>query len=560
MVEASARRDFLALCGTLGMGSTLLPGVVWARVAEGAEITTATLAAAEEVAGVTMTDAQRTLMLERLKAQTRSLGALRGIPLPNEVPPAVQFAAEPPGTPAPRSAPKPTRVNATALSTDVRALAFASVTQLGALLRARRVTSEQLTRLSLERLEALNPTLLCAVNRLPDRALAFARAMDEEARRGKFRGPLHGIPYGAKDLLAAKGAPTTWGIGLHKDRVIDQDATVVRRLEDAGAVLVAKLTLGELAQGDIWFGGTTKNPWKLDQGSSGSSAGSASAVSAGIVPFAIGTETLGSISSPSTRCGVSGLRPTFGRVARTGAMALVWSMDKLGPIARSAEDCALVLHAMHGADGEDPTAQDRPYQWDASRGLGNLRIGVFSALFAQERSQKSIDDASLAALTNAGATLVPKELPAFPYDALRAILTAEAGAAFDELTRSGQVDTLVQQGPNAWPNTFRLARFVPATDYVNANRARTVAMRAWAQLFADVDVIIAPTNSAQLTATNFTGHPAVIVPNGFRDDGTPTSITFLGGLWGEAAALAAAHQFQRVTNWHGREPTGVKGL
>lgn len=559
MVEASARRDFLALCGSLGLGGTLLPGVLWARVAEGADVTVATIAAAEEVAGVTMTDAQRTLMLDRLKAQVRSLGVLRGITLPNEVPPAVQFAAEPPTTPAPKALPKPTQVNASGLSTDVRALAFATIPQLGALLRARRVTSEQLTRLALERLEALNPTLLCAVNALPDRALAFAKAMDEEARRGKFRGPLHGIPYGAKDLLAAKGAPTTWGVSLYKDRVLDQDATVVRRLEDAGAVLVAKLTLGELAQGDIWFGGTTKNPWKLDQGSSGSSAGSASAVAAGIVPFAIGTETLGSISSPSTRCGVSGLRPTFGRVPRTGAMALVWSMDKLGPIARTAEDCALVLHAIHGADGDDPTAQDRPYRWDASRGLRTLKVGVFSALFAQERAQKAIDDASLAALTSAGATLVPKELPAFPYDALRAILTAEAGAAFDDITRNGQVDTLVQQGQGAWPNTFRLARFVPASDYVNANRARTLAMRAWAQLFADVDVIVAPTNSAQLTATNFTGHPAVIVPNGFREDGTPTSLTFLGGLWNEAAALAAAHQMQRVTSWHGREPTGIKG-
>lgn len=559
MSDSTARRDFLTLCGTLGLGGTLLPGVVWARVTSGAELTTATLAAAEEVAGVTMTEAQRTLMLERLKAQVRSFGALRAVALPNDVPPAVQFTAEPAGAPAPKAVPKPSRIDAKGLSTEVRALAFAPVTHLAALLRARRVTSEQLTRLALERLEALDPKLLCTVTRMPDRALAFAKAMDAEARQGKFRGPLHGMPYGAKDLLAAKGAPTTWGIGLYKDRVIDQDAIVVQRLEAAGAVLVAKLTLGELAQGDIWFGGTTKNPWKLDQGSSGSSAGSASAVAAGIVPFAIGTETLGSISSPSTRCGTSGLRPTFGRVPRTGAMALVWSMDKIGPIARTAEDCALVLHAIHGADGADPTAQDRPYQWDASRSLASMRIGVFAAAFAQERPQKAIDEASLEALRRAGATLVPKELPAFPYDALRAILTAEAGAAFDDLTRSGQVDTLVQQGANAWPNTFRLARFVPATEYINANRARTLAMRAWSQLFADVDVIVAPTNSAQLTATNFTGHPAVIVPNGFREDGTPTSLTFLGGLWGEAAALAAAHQFQRVTDWHGREPNGVKG-
>jgi Asp-tRNA(Asn)/Glu-tRNA(Gln) amidotransferase A subunit family amidase len=559
MSLSSARREFLSAFGSLGLGGTLLPGVVWATMTSGGELTTATLAAAEEVAGVTMTEAQRTLLLDRLKGQVRALATLRDVALPNEVPPAVQFAAEPPEAPAPKAAPRISRVNAAALSTEIRALAFAPVTHLAALVRARRVTSEQLTRLALERLDALDPLLHCTVTRLPDRALAFARAMDAEARAGKFRGPLHGIPYGAKDLLAVRGAPTTWGIGRYAARVLDEDATVITRLEGAGAVLVAKLTLGELAQGDVWFGGTTRNPWKLEQGSSGSSAGSASAVAAGIVPFAIGTETLGSISSPSTRCGVSGLRPTFGRVPRTGAMALVWSMDKIGPIARTAEDCALVLHALHGRDGQDPTAQDRPYQWDATRTLASLRIGVFASLFAQDRPQKAADDATLDVLRRAGATLVPKELPAFPYDALRVILTAEAGAAFDALTRSGEVDSLVQQGPNAWPNTFRLARFVPATDYINANRARTLAMRAWQQLFADVDVIVAPTNSAQLTATNFTGHPAVIVPSGFRDDGTPMSITFLGALWGEAAALAVAHRFQQVTTWHGREPTGVQG-
>ncbi len=560
MLDSADRRAFLSVMGSLGLGGTLLPGVLWADVARGADVTAASIAAAEEIAGITLTDEHRGLLLERLKAQVRQQAALYKLTIPNDVAPAVQFSASVPGAPSPKQAPKavakPARLPDPA---DATALAFATIPQLGALLRARRVTSEQLVQLSLDRIRTLDPRLSCTVNTLADRALARARELDAEARSGKFRGPLHGIPFGAKDLLAAKGAPTTWGISLYKDRVIDADATVIQRLEAAGAVLTAKLSLGELAQGDIWFGGTTKNPWKLDQGSSGSSAGSASAVSAGIFAFAIGSETLGSISSPSTRCGVSGLRPTFGRVPRTGAMALSWSMDKLGPIARNAEDCALVLHAIHGSDGADPTAQDRPYQWDATRSLRNLRVGYFEALFKQERPTKAFDDASLEALRKGGAALVPKELPAFPYDLLRVILNAEAAAAFDGITRSGEVGTMVQQGPNAWPTTFRLGRFLPASDYLNANRARTQAMALWEPLFRDVDVIVAPTNSQQLIATNFTGHPAVIVPNGFRDDNTPVSITFLGPLWGEAQALAAAHQFQQLTDWHGRVPVGVRG-
>jgi Asp-tRNA(Asn)/Glu-tRNA(Gln) amidotransferase A subunit family amidase len=469
------------------------------------------------------------------------------------------------------------------------ALAYLPVTALGELLRARQgVTAKQLTHLALDRIRRYDPTLKCVITLTEERALARARAADDELAHGRDRGPLHGIPWGAKDLLAARGYPTTWGAGPYRDQVLDDDAEVVRRLDAAGAVLVAKLTLGELAQGDVWFGRgptdatgdeaktrggqRTRNPWKPDQGSSGSSAGPASAVAAGLVPFAVGSETLGSISSPSTRCGVTGLRPTFGRVPRTGAMALSWSMDKLGPIARSAEDCALVLDAIRGPDGRDAACADMPYAWRPDRPLGELRVGYVRAAFDLPAADpgdpkrvlhptKAFDDAALAVLRDQlGLRLTPVELPEAPYDAMRLILTAEAAAAFDGLTRSRRDRELVQQGKFDWPNTFRTARFIPAVDYVNANRHRTLAVRRWEALFSGpnaVDVIVTPTFAAglnQLVATNLTGHPAVIVPHGFRDDGTPVSITFCGRLFGEADVLRVAAAYQGATNFHTRRP------
>jgi Asp-tRNA(Asn)/Glu-tRNA(Gln) amidotransferase A subunit family amidase len=386
--------------------------------------------------------------------------------------------------------------------------------------------------------------------------------------RGKYRGPLHGIPWGAKDLLAVRGYKTTWGAGPFKDQIIDADATVVQRLDAAGAVLVAKLTLGELAQGDIWFGATTKNPWKVDQGSSGSSAGPASATAAGLVGFAIGSETLGSISSPSTRCGTTGLRPTFGRVPRTGAMALSWSMDKLGPICRSAEDCALVLDAIYGPDGQDNSVIPADFYWDASLSPKKLRIGYVKSAFDTPltdpadpkrtlHGSKKFDDAALDVFKRLGINLIPVDLPDLPYDAMRLILSAEAAASFDELTRSDRDKLLVQQGKSDWPNSFRTSRFIPAVDYVNANRLRSVAILLWEDLMRKVDVIVTPTNAAnlsQLVATNLTGHPAVIVPNGFRDDGTPVSLTFISGLFEEAKALAVAAAYQEATGFHLKHP------
>jgi Asp-tRNA(Asn)/Glu-tRNA(Gln) amidotransferase A subunit family amidase len=302
----------------------------------------------------------------------------------------------------------------------------------------------------------------------------------------------------------------------------------------------------------------TRNPWKLDQGASGSSAGPGSATAAGCVGFSIGSETLGSISSPSTRNGVTGLRPTFGRVPRTGAMALSWSMDKLGPMCRSVEDCALVFSALHGPDGADQTVHAAPFNWDGNAPLRGLRVGVVQSAFdapIDRHPTKPFDDAALQVLRGLGLELIPVELPTFDYDAMRIILTAEAGAAFDELTRSGRVREMAQQNTGAWPNTFRTSRFIPAVDYLNANRARTLAIRAWDALMRSVDVIVTPTNGgAQLTATNLTGHPAVILPHGFRADGTPVSLTFLGRLFGEEALLRVAHAYQRATDFHMKHP------
>lgn len=561
------RRTFMAWFGGVGLGSTLLPDVLWASIANGAEITPATIAAAEEVAGLTFDESERAMMVEGLKTQQQRIDALHKFPIANSVAPALVFNPLPPGRQAP-SGPRRAMVRGRVALRNVTAnlddLAFLPVTELAELVRRRRVTSTQLTRMYLGRLKRFDPVLHCVISLTEDRALAQAKAADTEIARGRYRGALHGIPWGAKDLLAVKGYRTTWGAGPYKEQVINEDATVVQRLDAAGAVLVAKLTLGELAQGDRWFGARTRSPWKVDQGSSGSSAGPASATAAGLVGFSIGSETLGSISSPSTVNGTTGLRPTFGRVPKTGAMALSWSMDKLGPICRSVEDCALVLDAIHGPDGKDASAIAAPFNWDATLAPSRLRVGYVKSAFDLPvtdpkdakrtlHATKSFDDASLAVLRRLNVDLVPVELPDLPYNAMRLILVAEAAAAFDELTRSNRDAELVQQTRNDWANTFRTARFIPAVDYINANRVRAAAIEAWDVLMRKVDVIVTPTsaaNLAQLVATNLTGHPAVILPNGFRADGTPVSLTFLGGLFEEAKLLAVANAYQKTTGFH----------
>jgi Asp-tRNA(Asn)/Glu-tRNA(Gln) amidotransferase A subunit family amidase len=565
------RRAFMGYFAGLGLTSTLFPGVLWAKVAAGADITVETIASAEEVAGIHFDQSERELMLDGLKQQEQRVEALHKIPLPNSVSPAIVFDPVPPGKKIP-TGPRLPMVRSTVprrgVPGDLDQLAFLPVTELSELVRRRQVTSLQLTEMYLARLRKYDPVLKCVITLTDDRALRQARAADAEISRGHYRGPLHGIPWGAKDLLAVRGYKTTWGAGPYKDQVIDADATVVQRLDAAGAVLVAKLTLGELAQGDIWFGATTKNPWKVDQGSSGSSAGPASATAAGLVGFSIGSETLGSISSPSTRCGTTGLRPTFGRVPRTGAMALSWTMDKLGPICRSVEDCAIVLDAIYGPDGQDNTVKAASYHWDATLSPKRLRIGYVKSAFDTPQIDpadpkrtlhptKKFDDAAIEVLKRLGLNLIPVDLPDMPYDPMRLILNAESAAAFDELTRSDRDKELVQQGKFDWPNSFRTSRFIPAVDYVNANRVRSLAIQKWDELMNTVDVIVTPTGAAnlsQLVATNLTGHPAVILPNGFRDDGTPVSITFLGGLFEEGTLLAVARAYQEATGFHLKHP------
>jgi Asp-tRNA(Asn)/Glu-tRNA(Gln) amidotransferase A subunit family amidase len=570
MAAVVDRREFMGYFAGIGLSTTLFPGVLWAKISGGADITVETIASAEEVAGITFDPAERELMLDGLKQQEQRIEALHKVVLQNSVSPAIVFDPLPPGKTIVPEARRPmvrSKVAHRAVPAEDE-LAFLPVTELSELLRRKRVTSVQLTQMYLARLKKYDPVLKCVISLTEDRALRQAYSADAEIRAGKHRGPLHGIPWGAKDLLAVRGYKTTWGAGPFKDQVIDADATVVQRLDAAGAVLVAKLTLGELAQGDIWFGATTKNPWKVDQGSSGSSAGPASATAAGLVGFAIGSETLGSISSPSTRCGTTGLRPTFGRVPRTGAMALSWTMDKLGPICRSVEDCAIVLDAIYGPDGQDNSVIPAGYHWNAQLSPKKLRVGYVKSAFDTPltdpadakrtmHATKPFDDAALDVFRRLGVNLIPVDLPDVPYDAMRIILTAEAAAAFDDLTRSNRDNELVQQGKFDWPNTFRTSRFIPAVDYVNANRLRSIAIQKWDDLMRTVDVIVTPTGAAnlsQLVATNLTGHPAVIIPNGFRDDGTPVSITFLAGLFEEAKMLAVARAYQEATGFHLKHP------
>ncbi len=551
------RRAFLGYFSAAGLGSTLLPGVLWARLQAGAEITTETIRCAEEIAGLSFTEAERELMLEDLQRNVERYETIRAHPLAYSVAPALQFDPVPPGVepPSPPSGGARTVAPEVALPSSEEELAFLPVTHLGELIRTRRIGVEELTRLYLDRIERYDPVLHAVVTVTGERALRQAREADAEIAAGRYRGVLHGIPWGAKDLLAAAGYPTTWGTAPYRDQILEEDATVVQRLDAAGAVLIAKLTLGELAWGDVWFGGTTRNPWNLEQGASGSSAGPGAATAAAMVGFSIGSETHGSISSPSTRNGVTGLRPTFGRVPRTGAMALSWSLDKLGPMCRSVEDCALVLDAIHGPDGFDTTVRPIGYRWDPAPPLRELRVGYVPEHFERESSTRSFDLAALEVLRDLGVEPTPVALPDFPYSALMLILDAESAASFDELMRSGRMAEMVRQERSSWPNSFRYSRTIPAVEYLNANRIRTLAMQAWDELFRQVDVIVTPTNAPmQLAATNLTGHPALIVPNGFRDDGGPVSLTFLGGLFREDALLAVGHAYQSATDFHLRRP------
>ncbi len=579
--------QFLAAAGT---------GAVFARALvtvaqEAPAVTAEMIRQAEWISGVTFDETERELMQSGVNRLLESFAAVRAVPVPNDLPPAFVFRpgrdSEAKGTRRATARPLAASAIGGAKSPerpdDHLDLAFASAADLGRMLRAGSIASVELTQFYLDRLKRHDPQLECVIALLEERALESAARADRDLAAGRARSALHGVPWGAKDLLAVAGAPTTWGARPFRDQVLDGTATAVERLDEAGAVLIAKLALGALAWGDVWYGGTTKSPWNVEEGSSGSSAGSAAATAAGLVGFALGSETWGSIVSPCTRCGATGFRPTFGRVSRHGAMALSWTMDKLGPIARTVEDCALVFDAIHGTDGLDRAVQDRPFRWPAELPPERLKIGYVEALFDEDRT-KDVEDpaerrraaawqendrAVLATLRDMGMQLAPIALPSdLPVSALSFILTAEAASAFDDLTRSGRDDELTRQVEFAWPNVFRQGQLIPAVEYLRANRIRMRLIREMEARLSELDVFVCPSfGGDQLLMTNLTGHPAVVAPNGFAPsvlrsrDGetssgpeTPTSITFCGRLHGDDLVLTAAHAWQVATGFHLRRP------
>ena len=460
---------------------------------------------------------------------------------------------------------------------DDAALAFSSVLDLSRWIRERKLTSERLTRIYLDRLKQHDPQLKCVITLVEEQAMKQARVADAEIAAGNYRGPLHGIPFGAKDLLDTAGIPTTWGAEPFRNRVPKTDAAVIRLLNEAGAVLVAKLSLGALALNDVWFGGQTKNPWVLEEGASGSSAGPASAVAAGLVAFAIGSETQGSIISPSMRCGVTGLRPTFGRVPRTGAMTLSWTCDKLGPMARSVEDTVLVLAAISAYDAGDVASVSAKLEYDGEASIKKLRVGYFPK-WMNEAPATDVDRAALAMLKKAGAQLVEVSLPDWPYDSLNIILFAEAAAAFEEITLDHRVNELKMQTPEAWPNTFRQSRFLSAVDFVQADRLRRKVAAEMNRLMHHVDVLLVPSmRDEMMVISNFTGHPSLTLPVGFveisetRTDWLPESVpvvklnparrvpygvTLIGRLFQEGTLARAGQTLEAQANLRNAHPAG----
>jgi Asp-tRNA(Asn)/Glu-tRNA(Gln) amidotransferase A subunit family amidase len=529
-------------------------------------ITADGMGAAQQVAGLSLPVAERESARPIVVRNRDNYELLRKVEIPVETEPAFGFRPPRPvrasaGVPAARRvstlpAARPRKV------ARIDDLAFEPVRALAPMLATRQVSSTDLTKMYLDRLRRHDATLFCVVTLTEDLALEQAAEADREIRAGKYRGPLHGIPYGIKDLFAAKGVLTTWGATPYAEQVFDYDATAVTRLREAGAVLVAKLSTGELAVGDVWFRGRTRNPWNPERGSSGSSAGPAAATAAGLVGFAIGTETGGSIISPANTCGVVGLRPTYGRISRHGCMTLRWTLDKVGPLTRSIRDAGLVLEALHGPDGHDDTVADAPFRWDGSRDVRKLRIGYVEREFSggdgddpqHAQARRPLFEAALDVYRQAGATLVPIALPTLPAGAIYAVLNAEAGAMFDELTRSGDINQLTDKGPNSRANQLRASRFIPAVEYIRAQRVRTLLLRQMNALFDDIDLFLAPSTSESVTMTNLTGHPAVVLPAGFVEQ-LPVGLMLTGKLWDEATLLRAAAAFEAATEWHKRHPT-----
>ena len=541
------RRQALKILSGLGIGTAPFQRALAAQAEAAGTVTAEMIKQAEWIAGLELSEEQRESTAKALERAMKSFAEMRSVDVDYSDPPALVFYVAPHERPSGQAPQRFVAMSEHAAPRRPAAeddLAFLPVTELAALIRARSVSSIELTKLYLARLRRYDRALHCVVTLTEDLALKQAERADREIATGRYRGPLHGVPWGAKDLIAYPGYPTGWGATPFKDQRLDTKATVAHRLEEAGAVMIAKLSLGALALGDRWYGGKTRNPWNPNEGSSGSSAGSASATAAGLVGFTLGSETLGSIVSPSRRCGTTGLRPTFGRVSRYGCMSLSWSMDKIGPIVRGVEDCALILAAIHGFDGLDATAIDRPFTWPPKRDLHTMTIGYFDGPTPVDLRPE------LQVLRDLGVKLIPMKLPdKYPVEALTIILDTEAAAVFDSLTRAG-----VTEGIGGWPNTFRRGEFVPAVEYLRANRIRRLLMREMKELMSDVDAYV---GGDDLVLANLTGHPTVVLPSGFErrnDVEVPTSITFTGRLFGETDLLAIAHAYQQATDAPLRRP------
>jgi Asp-tRNA(Asn)/Glu-tRNA(Gln) amidotransferase A subunit family amidase len=593
-----SRRDFLTVTslGVLGAAasriyaqdlSTLPPGAppaFGAGPAFGPEVSANTFAEAEKVVQFPLTDSERAMAASTWRRTLASVyerrTGPRRLPLESNLAPATRWDPALPGVKVVEQQDRFVRsqTDPGSLPAKDEGIAHAPVTKLSRWIETRQITSERLTNIYLERLERFNPKLRCAITITRELALTQAKQADQEIAQGKYRGPLHGIPWGGKDLLDTAGIPTTYGAEPYRNRIPSEDATVVKRLHDAGAVLIAKLSLGALALNDIWFGGQTMNPWLPEEGSSGSSAGPGAATAAGLVGFSIGSETGGSIVSPSMRCGVTGLRPTYGRVPRTGAMTLCWSLDKLGPMTRGVEDTLLVLQAISGPDPGDTASVPSRLDFDATRAVKGLRLGYFPA-WMKERPATEVDRSALETARKIGFELVEVSLPDWPYDSLNLILFAEGAAAFEELTLSGGLRELKAQVPDAWPNLFRQARFLSAVDFVQADRMRRKVANEMARLFSQVDLLLVPSlRDEMLVVTNFTGHPSLTLRAGFvevqkaRSDWAPDpehplptfatprrvphGITLIGRLFDEGTLGAAGIAMEKAFGVASERPSG----
>lgn len=555
------RRHFLSSLSALGLGSTLLPEALTIAAQDAATVTLEMLEAAQTIAGVSFTQAEQQAILSRLNAARGYLvgfASLRAATLGDDEQPAIVFNPVPPGKVLP-SGPRGVirRAPQVSMPSTDAALAFLPVTHLAALIETRRVKPSELTELYLARLARYDPQLHCVVSLTADLARAQAGEADAEIAAGKYRGPLHGIPYGLKDLFAVRGTRTTWGASPWKERVTDTDATVYTKLRAAGAILVAKLSTGALAVGAQWFGGVTRNPWNTTEDAAGSSAGPGSATAAGLVGFSIGSDTGGSITAPAERNGLAGLRPTFGRVSRYGGMTLAWTQDTVGPLCRSAEDCALVFDAIYGPDQKDNSVIDVPFRWDAAADVRRLRVGYLRTAFAPSARDTARDIATrrhneqaLETIRSMGVEVVPFDLPRADIAAIDFIRWAETAAAFDEPTRLGTLRE-IEGGPeqSTRPADIRAGRFIPAVEYIQANRYRLRVMQQVDAAMANLDLFL----GANILLTNRLGLPVVSVPSGFFE-GSPTALQMTGKLFGEPELLLLAHAFQAKTSHHLQHP------